>query len=61
LPSSDNVAEDREIGFKGLDSCYQSDPRREEKAYLERQELLRKDLLRSSEFKDISGDTNPQI
>jgi hypothetical protein len=22
LPSSDNVAEDREIGFKGLDSCY---------------------------------------
>lgn len=23
LPNSDNVAEDKEIGFNGLDSCYQ--------------------------------------
>ena len=59
LPKSDNVAEDMEMGLRGLDSCHQHPC--SGLTYLERQELVRQNLLRSSQFQDISSDTDSQV
>ena len=59
LPKSDNVAEDMEMGLRGLDSCHQH--LCSGLTYLERQELVRQNLLRSSQFQDISSDTDSQV